>query len=141
MRTGLLRALDVPEFIEGHVGVNVREQVLLLGAELMRHREQKEPADYHRFNPYLNVLTPETLDVSLKYYDQITQVYQTVLAMIDEMVSMGDVKKPEVVELKQRVGGYVRRAGLLKTEFARRRGIRIGIPTLEELSKQPRGNI
>jgi hypothetical protein len=106
MRTGLLRALDVPETIDGYYG-DAREAVLRIGEELIRQKERGCVSNNY-FNPpccdlylvrgLMSSLSPSEYANAAR---EMIKVYEIVLKMTDEI--MGKSYTSQVCEMKERI--------------------------------------
>ncbi|MCX6747241.1 MAG: hypothetical protein NTU63_03875 [Candidatus Pacearchaeota archaeon] len=90
MGSGLLRVLDIPDKVEGHGGVNLKEEVLKIADGLFKQRETENIPFSFRINHAIIRLSPNIYRVNPKYYNQMIQVYENILMMVNEITECRD---------------------------------------------------
>jgi len=108
MGSGLLRVLDIPEKVEGHGGVNLKEEVLKIADGLFKQRETENIPFSFRTNHAIIKLSPNIYHVNPKYYNQMIQVYENILMMVNEITEYRDSN--QVDELMNDIKLYIERS-------------------------------
>jgi len=105
MGSGLLRVLDIPEKVEGHGGVNLKEEVLKIADGLFKQRETENIPFSFRTNHAIIKLSPNVYRSNQKYYNEMIQVYENVLMMVNEITDNQNTN--QVDELMNDIKSYI----------------------------------
>lgn len=105
MRSGLLRVLDIPEKVEGHGGVNLREEVLTIAERLFNQRETGNIPFSYRTDHAQIKLSPNIYRSNQRYYNEMIQVYENILMMVNEITDNQDTS--QVDELTKDIKSYI----------------------------------
>ena len=105
MRNGLLRVLDIPEKVEGHGKVNLREEALKIAEGLFKTRERGDFPVNANFYASMFDLSPKIGCTNPKYYDKMIQVYEDILMMTNDIMECQD--SSQVDELTRNVEDYI----------------------------------
>jgi hypothetical protein len=113
MRKGLLKVMDIPDKVEGHRRVNIKEQSLRIAEGLYRLREKPDKPFPDEVNRAVRNLAPNIDSTSPEYYGEMVRVYEDIWIMISEIMK-SRVYPNRVEKLMENIEDYMSEAGRQK---------------------------
>jgi hypothetical protein len=108
MGSRLLRVMDIPEKVEGHGKINLKEEVLKIAGGLYEFKERPNNPFPEEINCAVRNLAPKPSCAGPKYYDEMMRVYDDVWMMINEIMESQDSNP--VYELIKNIEDYMNEA-------------------------------